>query len=136
MLTFILVACDKVKESYKKEVVINTNNKEVVIKRISLDETKEVVENRKSNNIIILDIRTPEEYQMGHIIDSKNIDFYVNFKENIDKLDKDKKYLIYCRHANRTSHALKIMEGLGFKFVYEMDQGVAFWYQKGWELFK
>jgi len=106
-----------------------------IIQRISLEETKEVVDNRKENNIIIIDIRTPMEFQYGHIIDSLNIDFYeYDFIENLNMLDKTKKYLIYCRHANRTSYALQMMKQLGFEYVLEMDMGITYWYQNGWEL--
>ena len=117
---------------------MDSNNKSPenqIIQRISLEDTKDIVDNRKEYNIIIIDIRTPMEFQYGHIIDSINIDFYEHdFINNLNKLDKTKKYLIYCRHANRTSYALQMMRQLGFKYVLEMDMGITYWYQNGWEL--
>lgn len=49
-------------------------------------------------DFITIDIRTPEEYSVGHIKGAINIDFYSdNFINELDSLNKDKKYLVYCR---------------------------------------
>ena len=83
----------------------------------------------KGKDITIIDIRTAGEIAMGKI--SKNpleIDFYgENFKENLNKLDKDKTYFIYCAHGNRSREAKKIMKELGFKMVYDLKGGAVSW---------
>ena len=77
---------------------------------------------------VILDIRTKEEYLGGHLANSKNIDYYASdFKEQLNKLDKQQTYLIYCRSGNRSSTALQIMKGLGFSKVYELEGGLNAW---------
>ena len=50
-------------------------------------------------NGIILDVRTPEEFEISRIPNSKNIDFYnpQNFMQEIEKLDRDNSYYVYCR---------------------------------------
>lgn len=79
-------------------------------------------------NNVILDIRTKEEYQGGHLANSKNIDYYASdFQEQLDELDKQATYLIYCRSGNRSSTALQIMKGLGFSRVYELEGGINSW---------
>lgn len=67
---------------------------------------------------IVLDVRTPAEFQDSHVLSAKNIDFKnSNFKSEIEKLDKNKTYKLYCRSGHRAGLALKIMEDLGFKHV-------------------
>ena len=67
------------------------------------------------NKTIILDVRTPGEYLLGHAQDSINKDIYSpNFLEEIQKLDKNQKYELYCRSGNRSGQAEALMKQLGF----------------------
>lgn len=69
-------------------------------------------------DVTYVDVRTPEEYNQGHIEGALNIDFRQdNFAEEINKLDKGRKYLVYCRSGNRSGQAVEIMRGLGFTDV-------------------
>lgn len=71
-----------------------------------------------SDNFTVLDVRTPEEYSQSHLIDSVNIDFLnVNFKDQVQKLDKNKTYKLYCRSGNRSNKALELMTNMGFKNI-------------------
>jgi len=84
---------------------------------------------------IVIDVRTPEEYATGHMPNSKNINFYsANFMQEINTLDKDKKYSVYCRSGNRSGQALALMESLGFENVIDLDGGIVAWAQIGQEL--
>ena len=61
------------------------------------------------------------------------IDFYSdNFENELDKLDKNNTYLIYCRTGRRTGLTLSIMEELGFLRVYNMIGGITQWKEKGY----
>jgi len=83
-------------------------------------------------DVIILDIRTPQEYNQGHLEGAVNIDFYEkNFAFELDKLNKDKQYFVYCRTGNRSSKALRKMVELGFQNVWHMDGGIVDWYGSG-----
>jgi rhodanese-related sulfurtransferase len=77
----------------------------------------------------LIDIRTPEEIETGKILKKAlEIDFYAeNFKDEIAKLEKDGKYLIYCAHGNRTKEAKDIMKEAGFTTVYDLEGGIAAW---------
>jgi len=92
-----------------------TNN----IKRVLADEFQKIYsENIEKPEYEIIDIRTPIEYNMGHIPKSINIDLYnPNFKDELNKLDKTKAYLIYCRSGSRTSYVLNLMYQLGFNNI-------------------
>lgn len=71
-----------------------------------------------TENFVILDVRTPQEYSDSHIVSSKNIDFLnSSFKNEISKLDKTKVYKVYCRSGNRSGQAVRLMKELGFQDV-------------------
>lgn len=68
--------------------------------------------------MIILDVRTAEEFQEGHVMGAKNLDwFQPSFKDEIAKYDKDARYKLYCRSGNRSGQAMQLMRSLGFKDV-------------------
>jgi rhodanese-related sulfurtransferase len=68
--------------------------------------------------IIIIDVRTSEEYVESHAKDALNIDVRAaDFAQQIEKLDKNKTYKLYCRSGNRSGKALDIMKSKGFLHV-------------------
>jgi rhodanese-related sulfurtransferase len=81
---------------------------------------------------VVLDIRTPEEFNEGIIEGAINIDFYANdFAVQLDTLDKDAHYVVYCRSGNRSGQASSIFEELGFTNVTEIDGGITDWSNEG-----
>lgn len=82
------------------------------------------------DNSIILDVRTPEEYEEKHILDSKliNVKEPQNFVDEIEKLDKSKSYYVYCRSGARSMMACNIMEQMGFSDVANLDGGIIDWH--------
>ena len=82
----------------------------------------------KSQNQIIVDIRTSQEYKQGHLKNAVNINLFDRaFLEEVNKLDKSKPIFIYCRSGNRTSSASKKMMNLGFEQVYDLKGGISNW---------
>ena len=76
----------------------------------------------KSTNLVLLDVRTPEEYMGGSAPNSINIDVLnTDFKSKIDLLDKNKEYIVYCRRGNRSAIASSIMATNGFLHVYNLQ---------------
>ena len=90
-------------------------------------------ENQSDPDFILLDIRTPEEFSAERLEDAVNlVDYYSEtFRQDLDKLDKSKTYLIYCRTGRRTGEALTIMKDLGFSEVYNMLGGITGWAEEG-----
>jgi len=87
---------------------------------------------KQTENPQIIDIRTPREYQAGHLKNAILINFYdPNFAKNIEKanLDKNKPIFIYCRSGNRSGHAIRIFKELGFKDIHNLVYGINEWYQ-------
>jgi phage shock protein E len=82
--------------------------------------------------IVIIDVRTPEEFAQGHILNSLNIDVAnANFISEVSQLDKTKTYAVYCRSGNRSAVATAEMEKLGFTSLYNMTGGAIDWLQAG-----
>jgi rhodanese-related sulfurtransferase len=73
----------------------------------------------KSQEVVILDVRTPGEYQSGHVKGAMNVNYYANFEAEVQKLPKDKIYLLHCASERRSGEATAIMRRLGYK-AYNM----------------
>lgn len=87
-----------------------------------------IAQKKGDANFSIIDIRTPREYESGHLPDSILIDFYSpTFLDKITKLDKTKTYLIYCRSGNRSSRSLELFKKLKFQKVYHLTSGIIGW---------
>ena len=81
---------------------------------------------------VLLDIRTPNEVAASHISGAIELDFYnASFRDDLDELDRDLIYLIYCRTGNRTGQTMEIMDQLGFEKVYDMGGGITQWIAAG-----
>jgi len=102
-------------------------------KELSVDEAHALIAANKANpNFIIIDVRTPEEYAAGHIENSVNIDYNsASFQEEIEKLDKNKTYLVYCRTGVRSTAASYTLVQSGFTSVYHINGGLVDWQAAG-----
>ena len=84
--------------------------------------------NQKLSENIILDVRTKEECSESKIPGSLNIDYYSeNFKDNLDKLNKNLNYYIYCRSGNRSGKTVMILREKGFNNVFNLEGGILAW---------
>jgi phage shock protein E len=72
------------------------------------------------DDLTIIDVRTPEEFADGHLADAELVDIYeAAFRDEIDGLDRDGSYVLYCRSGNRSGQAAAFMQELGFAEVYD-----------------
>ena len=77
---------------------------------------------------ILLDVRTHEEFQSGHIPGALMIDYYKeDFADRISTLDKAKTIYIYCRSGGRSGRAMKMMQQQGCDRLYNLDGGIKAW---------
>ena len=82
--------------------------------------------------IVLIDLRTPEEYETEHLENAKMIDFKSeDFEEEITKLPKDIPLCIYCRSGHRSGETMKILKKEGFIKVYNLKGGINAWREKG-----
>ncbi len=79
-------------------------------------------------DVTIVDVRTPEEFEAGHLQNALNIDWKGNnFEKQISSFDKNKPLFVYCLSGGRSSAAATKMRDDGFKEVYELDGGIMKW---------
>lgn len=87
------------------------------------------------SNVLLLDVRTPEEFEGGHIQNAINLDYNnSNFESQISKLDKSKKVFVYCLSGGRSSSAVSSLELKGFTNIVELEGGMMAWRNEGFEV--
>ena len=93
---------------------------------IKVLEVKEFKEEITKTNVQLIDVRTVQEYDSGHIKNAVNVDFFQRnkFVTFFKTLDKSKPIYLYCRSGSRSRSASKILEDLGFKEIYDLKGGI------------
>jgi phage shock protein E len=95
---------------------------------INVDQYEEL----KAQGYTVIDVRTQEEFNEGHIKDAVLINFYdPSFKTKISELDKNGKYLVFCRSGNRSGKAVVIMNQMGIKDALNIAGGIIAWQKAG-----
>lgn len=90
-----------------------------------------------NDDIQLIDVRTPKEFNEDHINYAENIDFLSeNFSNTIDKLDKEKPVFIYCHSGNRSGKSIADFQKVGFKKIYELEGGILKWKSEGFKTIK
>lgn len=81
------------------------------------------------NNAVILDVRTPEEWEEGIIPGAMMIDIYTGqqFLDEVKQLDITKNYYVYCKAGGRSAQACSIMNSLGFENTFNLIGGFSQW---------
>lgn len=83
---------------------------------------------KKESTVVVLDVRTPDEFKEGHIAGAVNVDFNDDkFSAAVAKLDKDKTYVVHCQGGGRSGRSLETFKKLGFKNIVHLDGGFAGW---------
>jgi rhodanese-related sulfurtransferase len=84
--------------------------------------------NKESGLVTVLDVRTPGEYNEGHIPGAVFVDYYGNhFKQRLRALDRNKTYIIYCKAGRVCKHIIKKMKKEGFVEAHKITGGFAEW---------
>ncbi len=116
--------CKKLRKLFTLFVVILLSGcMGAAFENVTPEKAKEMIDEEK---VIILDVRTPEEFNNGHIPGSELVPLQVLEGMSTD-LEKEKSYLIVCRSGNRSQQAAEILTGKGFKNVYNMTGGMNEW---------
>jgi len=104
-----------------------------LINRLSGPQSKDTSSDRRC--LIILDVRTAQEYRSGHLNGSINLDFRsTSFADKLARLDRGKPYLVYCRTGVRSGRAAALMKSLGFQWLYDLTGGITGWQSEGFEI--
>ena len=87
----------------------------------------------KQKNVIVIDVRRPDEFASGHIARAINLDYEAGvLAARFPKLKKTATYAIYCHSGRRSGLALAAMQAAGFTRVYNLDGGVIAWANAGY----
>ncbi len=122
-----LVACDKPNEVESENPAVPA-----VTEVQNVDAASAAKLLKDDPGILVLDIRTPEEFSEGHIDGAKNIDFKnATFKAEIGKLDMGKSYIVHCRSGGRSGASLPTFRDLGFSRIYHLNGGFLDWSDSG-----
>ena len=92
-------------------------------KKIKRDMKEVSIDEIDLKDYFVIDVRSKKEYQEGHLNGAINIPSF-SIKRNIDKINTNKKILVYCQSGIRSKKTLKILEELGIKNVYNLKGGL------------
>lgn len=107
---------------------------EIFLKNVDAPEFKKLVE---AGNGIILDVRTPEEVAQGYINNASTINIYdEDFEEKINLIPKNKEIYVYCKSGGRSAEAAKMLKKNGFNKIYNLNNGMMGWEEKGFSVEK
>ena len=105
---------------------------ETGVRAVSPNDAFAVVFENPPEGLVVLDVRTPEEFVSQRLPNATMIDFYSpDFAQQIASLDRETPYLLYCRSGNRSGQAADLMTELGFTDVQEVDGGIVSWLDAG-----
>ena len=109
-------------------VIINNfiNKDESIYIQVTGEEARQIIADHPENYVII-DVRTLDEYQENRIPGS----ILIPHDEILDKIefiipDKDTHIILYCRNGTRTKEAARILQKLGYKYIYDLG-GIENW---------
>ena len=84
------------------------------------------------NEFELIDVRTLEEFQSGHISRANNIDFFSeNFIDKIKEFDTSLNLILYCRTDNRSSKSAKILLNNDYENIFVLKGGIEEWISQG-----
>jgi len=99
------------------------------VKHVDAKEAQKLIAEKK---VVVLDVRTPGEFEKGRIAGATNINFLAtDFEDRISKLDPNKAYLVHCATGGRSTHSLPVLEKHHFKLLYHLDGGIRAWEKAG-----
>jgi len=82
----------------------------------------------KDATIVVLDIRTPEEFAAGHIPGAINIDYHApDYAAKIKALDTSKTYLMHCAGGDRSGRSLALFAEVGLDKLLHLEAGFSGW---------
>lgn len=107
--------------------LVGCKEKETVdgIQLVTAEEMQTILE---LEDVQLIDVRTPEEYDEIRIANAQNIDFMSpTFDEDIAKLDKTKPVILYCKSGRRSAKCAEKMKKAGFEKIYDLEGGISKW---------
>ena len=113
VMTMVLTSC------------LDTKDVTTDVKLVTAEEMQSILE---LEDVQLVDVRSSQEYEEEHIVNSQNIDFSSpTFDDAIAKLDKGKPVILYCKGGGRSAKCAKKLKEAGFEKVYDLEGGISKW---------
>jgi rhodanese-related sulfurtransferase len=96
------------------------------VKSITPEQARDLVRDTDVVGLTFLDVRQPKEYEQGHIPGAKLIPLS-DLTERLNEIDPKKKTVVYCAIGGRSRVAAQMLNGKGFKEVYNLSGGIKAW---------
>lgn len=94
------------------------------LNNMSIEDFSNVI--KEDSDAIILDVRTPEEYEEDRFENAINFNYLSRtLSDDIDKLNPNKSYYVYCKTGRRSIRICTLLKNSGFKKVFNLDQGLS-----------
>lgn len=91
----------------------------------------------KQDEVLLIDVRTPMEFEQGHLENSVNINIADgSFREEVGKLDRSQAVYVYCKVGGRSAKAASVLREMGFEEVYDLEGGIQNWERSGMKVVK
>lgn len=114
----------------QKDKTQGENNSESTKKTISLVSPSEL--QKVQTEVQLIDVRTPEEFESGHLESAVNINIKdSDFESKVGAYDRSKPIYVYCKKGGRSASAAKKLKEMGFEEIYDLEGGITNWVDKG-----
>ena len=110
--------------------ILDLNLSHAQVAYVDSDRLQDLIDTKA--DLVVIDVRTPDEFSESHIQGAKNIDYYDSFKAAVKDLDKEAKYVLYCRSGVRSRKSQEIMQSMGFIDVLSLEGGIEAWKNAGY----
>jgi rhodanese-related sulfurtransferase len=119
-----------VAQSDKSQTKGETSSAVSSVKNVEAEQAAKLLQENKK--IVVLDVRTSEEFAAGHIAGATNLDFHnPDFEKKLSALDKTKSYLVHCAAGGRSAKTRDLMKKQQFQSIYHLEGGLKAWEKAG-----
>lgn len=104
---------------------LESGSKQTEIRLVTADEMESILQ---VEDVQLVDVRSPEEFEEIHLTNAQNIDFNSpTFDDDITRLDKEKPVILYCKGGITSAKCAKKLKDAGFKKIYDLEGGLSKW---------
>lgn len=127
LLCFVQISCTGQQKNHAtSQQTTPSVTTEIVFSDIDIPFAQKLI--AQSKDLVIIDVRTPDEIANGKIANALEMDIKSpEFKSKLEALDKEGQYMVYCHAGGRSTSAMNMMKEMGFKQVYNMNEGFRAW---------
>ena len=127
VINFSFTGCKEATKTHKDDVKIEVNTSLAISKDISIEDFKNLL--KTDSNIVILDVRPPEDFKAGHIPNALYLDWAKQdeFNSKLDSISKETTILVYCNSGHRSELAKNLLHKKEYQKVYNLNAGFEGW---------